>query len=177
MRNGDSVEASNQTRQKNIEELNKLENEIQVLKSEVKSKQEALVKETYEINILKERVSHFEEENKNLLNEIQNCEIIAKEKLPQLNLKNVKRDFNNLKEHNKNLKKKIIELQENIAKQREENQNQIKDNSELKERNSKIFEILREQTRKHHDLEIEVKQMKRRLGEVVTDSEIESDEE
>ena len=34
-----------------------------------------------------------------------------------------------------------------------------------------------EQNGTHPDLEIEVRQMKRRLGEVVTDSEIESDEE
>ena len=48
---------------------------------------------------------------------------------------------------------------------------------QIKDRNSKLFEVLRTETKKNHELTLEVKLLKRRLGEVVSDSDLGSESE
>ena len=50
-----------------------------------------------------------------------------------------------------------------------------KELDELKVRNTKLFEALRIETKRSHDLDVQVKLLKRRLGEVVSDSEVDSE--
>ena len=138
----------------NFEEVQELENVVKKLQYEIKNKEYTLKMEAEAILVLKEKFGALEEENEKL-----KYEINAKEKEPpkvfcKLNVKNVKRDFDKLTEEKKTLTKEM---------------------NELKDRNAKMFEILREETKRRHKFEAEVKPLKRRLGEIVTDSESESD--
>lgn len=169
----------------NFEEFRNLENEVKLLKSEVKIKQEALVKETKAIEILKERVSQLGEENNKLHIEIKTCEIIAQDKLPQLNLKNVKRDFVKLKEENKNLNNEIIVLNENFEDKEVQRKNIVLEDemtvlkaemTTLRERNSKLLARLKEEAQRNQRLDSEIDKLKMRLGDDELESDYESNE-
>ena len=70
-----------------------------------------------------------------------------------------------------------IDTEEEHNKIKEENAELERELDELKVRNAKLFEALRIETKRSHELDIQVKLLKRRLGEVVSDSEIDSEGE
>ena len=171
-----------------FKELKELEEQVKKLKTEVESKTKALTKETINTEKIKEKVTLLEEENKKLQlkmkenthaynskrnndTKILTEQICALEKINRklfienepykhslsggrINMNNVKKDYQKVREENEDLTKEV---------------------TDLKERNAKIFEVLREQTKKWGECEHEIMLLKKRLGEYESESESESE--